>query len=77
MFDGKSRDFGNENSAECIGDGSVQADEGEGGIIWVGRGVNLDFEVLETRSAQEVGVVVTKYLTSLKRSKFQEWSSPG
>ena len=31
-LDSKSRDFGNKDATECIGEGSVDADEGEGSI---------------------------------------------
>lgn len=31
-LDSKGRNFGNEDATECIGDGGVDADEGEGGI---------------------------------------------
>ena len=31
-LDSKGRNFGNKDATECIGDGGVDADEGEGGI---------------------------------------------
>ena len=47
IFDSKGRDFGDENAAECVGDGGVKADEGEGGVVRISGGVKLNFEVLE------------------------------
>lgn len=56
IFDGKGRDFGNENTTERIGDGGVEADEREGRVVWVGGGVNLDLEVLESSQHERSGV---------------------
>lgn len=44
-FDGQGGDFGEENPAECIGYGGVDADEGEDGFIG-GVLVDLDGESL-------------------------------
>lgn len=60
IFDGKGRDFGNENTAERVGDGGVEADEGEGRVVWVGGGVNLDLEVLESSQHERSGVCCYK-----------------
>lgn len=44
-FDSDGRNFGNEDTAKCIGNGGVKADEREGRIEWVVF-VELDSEIL-------------------------------
>lgn len=45
VFDGEGGDFGEEDAAEGVGDGGVDADEGEGEVERF-LGVELDLEVL-------------------------------
>lgn len=45
VFDGEGGDFGQKNAAEGVGEGGVDTDKGEGGVVG-GVLVELDLEVL-------------------------------
>lgn len=63
-LDGKGRYFGNEDATECIGEGGINTDEGEGGIerfVFV----ELDSEVLGAENL------------SMKRMGFRRWGVCG
>lgn len=79
-LDSKSRDFGNKDATECIGEGSVDANEGEGSIE---RFVFVEFDskFLRTESVSWRWVspdgVCVGVGTFSKFSRLHELSSPG
>lgn len=78
-LDGKGRDFGNEDATECIREGGVDADEGEGGIERFVL-VEFDTKILVVEKISMKGMVLGIVMIVGTFSKFcrlHELSSPG
>lgn len=58
-LDSKGRNFGNEDATECIGDGGVDADEGEGGIERFVL-VEFDSEILGAGNISMKGIAIRR-----------------